>query len=310
MSVPGGNSGPRQNVSSAVDLAGTAASGNETAATQPGGDGLPNPTTQPDKVPAGQNPPYIAATTATNPDGSITTTYPHGDQVTARDGASIQGGGQALVDAVNGYGTVDYQLADKTVAVSTIAADGSSQSVVRDADGTQTAIARSSGGALSLTVNGQQVANPGIGALTLAAARSYEGIPYAWGAGCIYGPTKGEGDDGDGANQNGDFNKVGFDCEGLVRYAAYQATGLDIGPGTTNQVNSPNMTVVPMTGTYGVGNAQPGDLVYFETPPEHVAVYAGIQNGVPTIVQAPQSGGVVEGVPLNRNDVYGIRRPK
>jgi|GEM_PF-5804637 len=310
MSTPGGNSGPRQNVSSTVELAGNAAAGNETAATQPGDDGLPNPTTQPDKVPPGQNPPYIAATTVTNPDGSTTTTYPHGDQVTTRDGTSIQSGGQALIDSVNGYGTVDYQLADQAVAVSAIAADGSSRSVVRNAAGTQTTIARSSAGELSLNVDGQQVASPGIGAVTLAAARSYVGIPYAWGGGCIYGPTKGEGDDGDGANQNGDFDKVGFDCEGLVRYSAHQAAGLDIGPGTTNQVNSPNMTAVSMTGNDGVGNAQPGDLVYFENPPEHVAVYAGVQNGTPTIVQAPQSGGVVEEVPMNRNDVYGIRRPK
>ncbi|MGF6882541.1 cell wall-associated NlpC family hydrolase [Nocardia sp. GAS34] len=277
--------------------------------TQSDADGLPGPTTAPDTVPPGQNPAYIAATTATNPDGSVTTTYPHGDRVTVRDGASLESGGRATVDTITGNGTVVYQLADKAVAATTIAADGSSRSIVKAADGSVTAISRASGGALSLTVGGQQVANPAVGDVVLAAARSYAGAPYAWGAGGTYGPTKGEADNGQGANQFGDFNKVGFDCEGLVRYATYQATGHDIGPGTTNQVTSQYLTTVAPTGNLGVGNAQPGDLLYFENPPEHVAVYAGSQNGAPTIVQAPESGETVEEVPLNRNDLYGIRRP-
>lgn len=277
--------------------------------THPGVDGLPGPTTQPDRVPPGQNPAYMAATTVTNPDGSVTTTYPHGDQVTVRDGASLRSGGQGDVDTVTGNGTVVFQLADKTVAATTIVADGTSRSLVKAAGGTLTAISRSPGAAPSLSVNGQQVTNPGAGDVVLAAARSYVGTTYAWGGGDLYGPTKGEGDNGQGANQFGDFNRVGFDCEGLVRYAVYQATGHDIGQGTTNQVTSQYLTTVGTTGNLGVGNAQPGDLLYFENPPEHVAVYAGSPNGAPMIVQAPESGETVEEVPLNRNDLYGIRRP-
>jgi len=292
VSTSGGNSVPAHNISSTSD---------EVA--------LPSPTIQPDTVPPGENPPYIAATTVTSPDGSATVTYPHGDQITTSAGVSIQSGGRGDIDTFTGNGTVVYQLAGKTVAVSTISADGSSSSTVQEPGGTRTSISRSSGGPLSVAVDGRPVATPGIGDTALAAARSYIGIPYAWGGGGEYGPTKGEADNGQGANQFGDFNRIGFDCEGLVRYCVYQSTGHDIGPGTTNQVTSQYLTTIPMTGALGIAGAQPGDLLYFETPPEHVAVYSGTANGAPMMVQAPESGELLEEVQLTRTDLYGIRRP-
>jgi len=49
---------------------------------------------------------------------------------------------------------------------------------------------------------------PGFTGAVIATAASQIGEPYVWGGGNLYGPTGG-----------------GFDCSGLVLYAAYQASG-------------------------------------------------------------------------------------
>jgi len=103
----------------------------------------------------------------------------------------------------------------------------------------------------------------------IAAAASQIGTPYVWGGGNFDGPAGG-----------------GFDCSGLVLYAAYRATG--------GRLRLPHFTGDQIR----VGQAvaweakQPGDLIFFTYPgatgPHHVAIYIGED----TILQAPHTGDV------------------
>ena len=56
---------------------------------------------------------------------------------------------------------------------------------------------------------------PGFAGKLIAAAEKEIGLPYVWGGGTYTGPS-GQATDGQGP---------GFDCSGLVMYAAYQASG-------------------------------------------------------------------------------------
>ncbi|WP_232820114.1 C40 family peptidase [Nocardioides allogilvus] len=104
----------------------------------------------------------------------------------------------------------------------------------------------------------------------IAAAASQLGKPYVWGGGNFEGPT------GDG-----------FDCSGLVLYAAYQASG--------GRVRLPHYTGDQIRLGQGIAWAdkQPGDLIFFGYPgagrPHHVAIYVGAEK----ILHAPRTGDVV-----------------
>jgi cell wall-associated NlpC family hydrolase len=108
---------------------------------------------------------------------------------------------------------------------------------------------------------------PGFPGAFIAAAGDQIGAPYVWGGGSFTGPTGG-----------------GFDCSGLVLYAAYVASGghLRLPHYTGDQIH------------YGRPVAwvdrQPGDLVFFTYPgagaPHHVAIYLGGDR----ILQAPRTG--------------------
>lgn len=93
------------------------------------------------------------------------------------------------------------------------------------------------------------------GALVTAAA-SQLGRPYVWGGGDFNGPTGG-----------------GFDCSGLVLYAAYQASD--------GRIRLPHYTGDQIRLGHGVAwnDKQPGDLIFFGYPgagrPHHVAIYVG-----------------------------------
>ncbi|MCB0907918.1 MAG: C40 family peptidase [Nocardioidaceae bacterium] len=101
----------------------------------------------------------------------------------------------------------------------------------------------------------------------IAAAASQIGTPYVWGGGSFTGPTRG-----------------GFDCSGLVLYAAYQAS--------RGRIRLPHYTgyqihtgrAIPWNGK------QPGDLIFFTYPgaanPHHVAIYLGGDR----ILHAPHTG--------------------
>lgn len=101
-------------------------------------------------------------------------------------------------------------------------------------------------------------------------AASQLGKPYVWGGGSFDGPTGG-----------------GFDCSGLVLYAAYQASG--------GRVRLPHYTGDQIRLGQGISWAdkQPGDLIFFSYSgaggPHHVAIYVGGDR----ILQAPRTGDVV-----------------
>lgn len=114
----------------------------------------------------------------------------------------------------------------------------------------------------------------GFAGALIAAAQTQLGKPYVWGGGTYTGPS-GVGSDGRGP---------GFDCSGLVLYAAYQATG-----GT---LRLPHYSGAQITFGRGVdwSDARSGDLIFFTSPgssaPHHVAIYLGKGR----ILQAPHTG--------------------
>lgn len=114
----------------------------------------------------------------------------------------------------------------------------------------------------------------GFAGALIAAARTQLGKPYVWGGGTYSGPS-GIGSDGRGP---------GFDCSGLVLYAAYQASG--------GKLRLPHYSGAQITFGHEIAwdDKQPGDLVFFTHPgasaPHHVAIYLGGDR----ILQAPHTG--------------------
>ncbi|MFE5565673.1 C40 family peptidase [Amycolatopsis japonica] len=126
-------------------------------------------------------------------------------------------------------------------------------------------------------------------ARVLAAALSWLGTPYAWGGGTAAGPSRGIRDGGV-ADTHGDFAKVGFDCSGLMLYS-YAQVGVSL-PRTSREQFAGGGAVVPWAA------ALPGDLVFYGGVVHHVAMFLGVVNGVPYMVEAPQSGDVVKVSPV------------
>jgi hypothetical protein len=91
-------------------------------------------------------------------------------------------------------------------------------------------------------------------------AKKYLGTPYVWG----------------GAEPGG------FDCSGLVRHV-YEQLGIDLPRVSRDQARAG--TAVP-----GMDQAQPGDLLFFGSPVDHVGIYAGEGQ----MVVAPRRGDVVK----------------
>ena len=104
----------------------------------------------------------------------------------------------------------------------------------------------------------------------ITAAASQLGLPYVWGGGNFEGPTGG-----------------GFDCSGLVLYAAYQASG--------SKIRLPHYSGSQIHAGRGIvwADKQPGDLIFFSYPgasgPHHVAIFVGGDR----ILHAPRTGDVV-----------------
>ncbi|WP_072478785.1 NlpC/P60 family protein [Amycolatopsis australiensis] len=111
----------------------------------------------------------------------------------------------------------------------------------------------------------------------IARALSKLGMPYAWGGGNASGPTRGIRDGGV-ADQYGDYNKIGFDCSGLMIYAFAGVTSL------------PHYSGYQYTAGRRVPLSQMrrGDLLFWDGPGgiHHVALYLGGGQ----MVEAPQSG--------------------
>ncbi|GAA2049055.1 NlpC/P60 family protein [Williamsia deligens] len=116
-------------------------------------------------------------------------------------------------------------------------------------------------------------------------ALSQLGVPYSWGGGNASGPTKGIRDGGV-ADSYGDYNKVGFDCSGLMMYA-FAGIGISLPHYTGYQYTSgPHVPLSQM---------QRGDMIFYgPNASQHVAMYLGNNQ----MVEAPESGSVVKISPL------------
>ncbi|WIX91640.1 NlpC/P60 family protein [Amycolatopsis sp. DG1A-15b] len=111
----------------------------------------------------------------------------------------------------------------------------------------------------------------------IARALSKLGLPYAWGGGNASGATRGIRDGGV-ADSYGDYNKIGFDCSGLMIYAFAGVRSLPHYSGY--QYSSGRQ--VPLS------QMRRGDLLFWGGPGgiHHVALYLGGGQ----VVEAPQSG--------------------
>jgi cell wall-associated NlpC family hydrolase len=111
-------------------------------------------------------------------------------------------------------------------------------------------------------------------------ALSQLGVSYSWGGGNESGPTKGI-HDGGVADSYHDYQKVGFDCSGLMVYA-FAGVGISMPHYSGYQYQMG--TRVP------VDQRQRGDMLFWGPGGnEHVAMYLGDGK----MVEAPESGEVV-----------------
>lgn len=116
-------------------------------------------------------------------------------------------------------------------------------------------------------------------------ALSQLNVQYAWGGGDANGPTQGIRDGGV-ADSYGDYNKIGFDCSGLMIYA-FAGVGIELPHYTGYQYTSGPQ--VPLS------QIQRGDMIFYgPSASQHVALYLGDNK----MVEAPQSGDVVKVSPL------------
>ena len=130
----------------------------------------------------------------------------------------------------------------------------------------------------------------------ISRATSQVGVPYAWGGGDANGPTQGIRDGGV-ADSHGDYNKVGFDCSGLVLYA-FAGVGISL-PHYTGYQYQKGTKIAP-------SEMESGDLIFYgPSGNQHVAIYLG--DG--TMVEAPQSGQNVSITPVRQGGMapYAVR---
>jgi len=113
----------------------------------------------------------------------------------------------------------------------------------------------------------------GVGAAAVAAAETQVGVPYVWG-----GETPG----------------VGFDCSGLVEWA-YAQVGISL-PHYSGAQFDAGVQI-------SMSDLEPGDLVFYSNPGDHVAMYVG--NG--DIIEAPTYGMTVHIVPMYSEFVQAVR---
>ncbi|WP_030528538.1 transglycosylase SLT domain-containing protein [Phycicoccus jejuensis] len=107
---------------------------------------------------------------------------------------------------------------------------------------------------------GSSVGGSDTGSRAVAAAKKYLGVPYVWG-----GTTP-----------------KGLDCSGLVQLA-YREVGVELPRVAADQARQG--TAVP-----DLAHAQPGDLLAFNSPVTHIAIYVGDGK----MIAAPKRGDVVK----------------
>ncbi|WP_218023469.1 NlpC/P60 family protein [Nocardia altamirensis] len=128
-------------------------------------------------------------------------------------------------------------------------------------------------------------------------AMSQLGVIYAWGGGDANGPTQGISDGGGAADAHGDYEKVGFDCSGLMIYA-FAGIGVPLPHYSGYQYNAG--TRVPLD------QRARGDMLFWgANASQHVALYLGDGQ----MIEAPESGSVVRVSPVREAGImpYAVR---
>lgn len=136
------------------------------------------------------------------------------------------------------------------------------------------------------------VAAPGRAAAVIARAMAELGMPYAWGGGTPSGPSRGISDGGGDADYYGDFNKIGFDCSGLMVYA-FAGVGVYLPHYSGYQYYAGQH--VPLS------QMAPGDMLFYGNPSNihHVTMYIGGGR----MIEAPYSGAYVRVVPVRWGEI-------
>lgn len=167
---------------------------------------------------------------------------------------------------------------------------GGSDMTGSGADSLSSALSTGSLGSLFGSSGGGGMVRPGLRGpqaveITVNRALSQLNIPYAWGGGDANGPTRGIRDGGV-ADSFGDYNKIGFDCSGLMIYA-FAGVGIDLPHYTGYQYTSGPQ--------FPLSQIKRGDMIFYgPNASQHVALYLGDNK----MVEAPESGSVVKVSPL------------
>lgn len=123
------------------------------------------------------------------------------------------------------------------------------------------------------------------------------GMPYSWGGGNAHGPTRGVRDGGV-ADAHGDYQKIGFDCSGLMVYA-FAGAGVHLPKYSGYQYESGQRVAL--------AQMRRGDMIFWQTSGRihHVALYLG--DGM--MVEAPYSGNQVRITPVRYGGIapYAVR---
>lgn len=104
---------------------------------------------------------------------------------------------------------------------------------------------------------------------------------YVWGGGHKGSPGASTGSPNSNTVAD-DLNTSGYDCSGFVRQAVFLATGRDSMNGTAADQYRKCQSI-------SRSELKPGDLIFFGNPINHVAVYAGVRNGVPMMYESAPS---------------------
>jgi len=218
--------------------------------------------------------------------------YPGGSTVTISCqayGGATYGGGYIWDKTTDGLWIVDYYVKTGT--------DGFVSGIPRcDNDQPPSAPAPPApGGSNTAPSTHQDQVNTAIAAARQA-TQSYPLYTYGGGHGSAPGPTSGYCDGVNGYDSSGACaasQRVGFDCSGLMRWAFYQGTGVDIGGGSTFTLYNRRPGIFGSTVTRAM-DLQPGDLVLARwegSGPGHTYIISAIQpaQGTVTIIEAPRT---------------------